>query len=185
MPTLNRFPLLGLWAAEAARRLGYKADEAQSLGHAYAVLYAIRAQRVRHKVEQTQREPAAKKRPRGELLRFGGDDLEVTYDANGHMRGHVGGEPQTQASHRANVRAKFPDGYHERLQRAFRRVFKALPPSILEGRQVYNLYDQWKKTCGVGRRVDLDCLLRWCDSRLAVEAASQNRGRKQAKSGKA
>jgi hypothetical protein len=43
MPTLNRFPILGLWAEEAARRIGYSKDEAESLGHAYAVLYAIRA----------------------------------------------------------------------------------------------------------------------------------------------
>ena len=49
MPTLNRFPLLGLWAKGAARRLGYTKDESEALGHAYAVLYAIRANAVRHK----------------------------------------------------------------------------------------------------------------------------------------
>ena len=44
MPTLNRFPLLGLWAREAATRIGYTAPDADTIGHAYAVLYAIRAQ---------------------------------------------------------------------------------------------------------------------------------------------
>ena len=43
MATLNRFPLLGLWAREAAHRIGYPDREADVLGHAYAVLYAIRA----------------------------------------------------------------------------------------------------------------------------------------------
>ena len=43
MPNLNRFPLLGLWAKEAARRIGHNDADAQTIGHAYAVLYAIRA----------------------------------------------------------------------------------------------------------------------------------------------
>ena len=58
MTTLNRFPLLSLWAREVARRLGYTAAEAESLGHAYAVLYAIRAAgKPKHKDDQ----PGAKK----------------------------------------------------------------------------------------------------------------------------
>src|SRR5438132_2738711 len=93
MPTLNRFPLLGLWAEEAARRVGYARDEAESLGHAYAVLYAIRA-RERPKAADKAKEPAgrARKRRKAERLRFGGDDLEVTRDAEGKVRGLVGGE---------------------------------------------------------------------------------------------
>ena len=35
MPSLNRFPLLGLWAREAAHRIGYSDAEADVLGHAY------------------------------------------------------------------------------------------------------------------------------------------------------
>jgi hypothetical protein len=33
-PTLNRFPLLGLWAKEAARRVGYSKGESEALGAA-------------------------------------------------------------------------------------------------------------------------------------------------------
>lgn len=61
MPTLNRFPLLGLWAEEAARRLGYRKDGAESLGHAYSVLYAIRAQRVQRPKTDGQAKLAAPK----------------------------------------------------------------------------------------------------------------------------
>ena len=167
MPTLNRFPLLGLWAKEAARRLGYTKDAAQALGHAHAVLYAIRAQ-ARSKPAKEQPPPArpARKRARAKQLRFGGDDLDVTYDAQEKVRGLVGGgKPQTAKSYQASVQQKFPPGYYARLEKCFRRFFKKIPPSNLKGRKVYNLYDEWKKTSGVGRLVDLDKLLQWCHER--------------------
>src|SRR5207237_65324 len=96
MTTLNRFPLLGLWAEEAARRLGYRKDEAESLGHAYAVLYAIRARGPRKAAEGDAERTRPKKRVPTERLHFGGDDLDVTRDAERHVRGRVGGDrPQT------------------------------------------------------------------------------------------
>jgi hypothetical protein len=167
MPTLNRFPLLGLWAEEAARRLGYRKDEAESLGHAYAVLYAIRAQRVKQPTaDGDKKEPAREKRGRVRHVHFGGDDLEVTF-AEGHVRGKVGGDkPQTPASYVRSIEEKFPPGYYERLQKCFRELFKRIPPKQLEGRTVYDLYDEWKKAAGVGRAVDLDKLLGWCRERV-------------------
>lgn len=168
MTTLNRFPLLGLWAEEAARRLGYTKDQAEALGHAYAVLYAIRAH---HHPKHTTRPddrpaPAHPVRP-AEKVELGGDRLEVTRDsATGHVRGHVGGEgSQTPRSYQASVRAKFPPGYYEKLEQAFRHVFRMVQPRRLKGRLVYELYNHWKKECGVGRSVDLDRLLEWCRER--------------------
>src|SRR5437660_9568669 len=92
MPTLNRFPLLGLWAEEAARRIGYTKGEAEALGHAYAVLYAIRKNRLEHPREKSEKKPAAAGHPAVQRLRFGGDELDVTYDDNGKVRGRVGGD---------------------------------------------------------------------------------------------
>ncbi len=164
MTKLNRFPLLGLWAEEAARRAGYCASEAEALGHAYAVLYAIRANR--HKPqpgEAGDKEQPARRRPAAEHVEFGGDAIDVTRDANGRLLGLVGGErPQTPRSYRASVRAKFPGDYYDRLRKAFAAVLRAYPPRTLAGGMVYDLYDEWKKTCGVGRLVDLDRLLEWC-----------------------
>jgi hypothetical protein len=174
MTTLNRFPLLGLWAKEGARRLGYNKDEAQSLGHAYAVLYAIRAQRhPRTAKEQGQEaKPKPKKRTRSKHLRFGGDDLEVTYDPGGAVRGKVGGDkPQTPRTYQTSVQNKFPPGYYEKLEKAFRQVFRRYTPGQLRGRLIYDVYDEWKKRAGVGRRVDLDRLLEWCHERLADSGA--------------
>jgi hypothetical protein len=171
MATLNRFPLLGLWAKEAARRQGYTKDEAQALGHAYAVLYAIRAQK--HPKTEADREKAAAKRParkpRGiRQIRFGGDDLDVVYDADGRAQGKVGGEkPQTARTYQASVEGKFPPGYYPKLEKAFRRVLRRYTPGMLNGRVVYNLYDEWKEHCAVGRRVDLNCLLEWCDEKAS------------------
>jgi hypothetical protein len=177
VPTLNRFPLLGLWAEEAARRLGYRRDEAESLGHAYAVLYAIRANRVA-RTSPTAKEEAhhAAKRPKvavHDQVDFGGDQLDVCR-VDGQLRGAVGGGPQSPGSYRTSVAAKFPSGYYEQLQRAFRRFFKTLPPNMLRGGLLYNLYDEWKKSCGVGRLVDLDRLLAWC--REHADGATGNRG---------
>ena len=106
MPTLNRFPLLGLWAKEAARRAGYRKDEAESLGHAYAVLYAIRANRRPEPAkEHAEGHEHATRRRRPATVHFGGDDLDVVHAADGHLRGRVGGEqPQTPASYRRSVR---------------------------------------------------------------------------------
>lgn len=110
MPTLNRFPLLGLWAAESARRVGYSAGDAQALGHAYAVLYAIRAARPRVKKELTDRE-RAKRQPVVEKVELGGDHFEVRYAPDGKMEALVGhGVPQTAGSYKSAVQAKYPPG---------------------------------------------------------------------------
>jgi hypothetical protein len=173
MPTVNRFPLLGLWAQVAARRLGYTKGQAESLGHAYAVLYAIRAAKpgTAHK-EQGNRatKPRKKKGLPEEQITFGGDQIDVVHDAKGHIQGHVGHDsPQTARSYEASVRDKFPPGYYDRLDKAFREVLRGVPPRALEGeRTLYNLYDNWKKSCAVGRLVDLDCLLKWCRERRSA-----------------
>ncbi len=170
MPTLNRFPLLGLWAEEAARRLGYTKGESEALGHAYAVLYAIRANTVRHKDKEKEEEGAeerpARQEKKAEVLDFAGDELEVTHDAAGHLRGLVGaGRPQTPRSYRVSVEAKFPPGYYEKLEQAFHDVWHSLAPRTIKNKLVYKLYDQWKKSCANGRLVDLDKLLAWCKER--------------------
>jgi hypothetical protein len=42
----------------------------------------------------------------------------------------------------------------------------------LDGRLVYDLYDTWKKSCGAGRMVDLDELLRWCQPETSLQEAT-------------
>ena len=112
------------------------------------------------------------KRRAAEHVHFGGDDLEVGYDVDGRLRGKVGGgKPQTAATYRSAVREKFPPGYYDALEKSFRDLLKTFPPRLMRGRGVYDLYDQWKKSCGVGRLVDLDRLLDWCRRRRGAAAA--------------
>ena len=172
MAVLNRFPLLGLWAREAARRVGYPAPEADALGHAYALLYAIRANR-RARPATAPPAPTTRRRPVADQVEFGGDRLDAAYNEAGRLIGLVGGDrPQTPRSYRTAVARKIPDEHRAQLTDAFRRVFQTIPPKQLDSGMVYDLYDRWKKECGVGRRVDLDKLLEWCDRRAgAVKAA--------------
>jgi hypothetical protein len=174
MPSLNRFPLLGLWAKEAAHRLGYSDEEARTIGHAYAVLYAIRANSPTRPVKYKDKEAAASaeaalSQPSDlQLLEFGGDRLEVSRDPRGRLVGRVGGQlPQTPETYRYKVQSKFPAGYYDRLEQAFRAVTDKLSTEKLDSRLIYSLYDQWKKTCAAGRLVDLDKLLAWCQERSA------------------
>jgi hypothetical protein len=172
MATLNRFPLLGLWAREAALRLGYDEADADTIGHAYAVLYAIRANSPIRPVKYKDKEAAeaAEKAlaEKAEIveLDFCGDRLEVTRNAAGRLTGRVGNAlPQTPQSYRYKIVGKFPQGYHAKLQAAFRNFLSAYPPEKLNSRILYRLYDQWKKNCASGRMVDLDKLIRWCEER--------------------
>jgi hypothetical protein len=169
MPNLNRFPLLGLWAREAAHRLGYKDAEADVIGHAYAVLYAIRANRPSRVVEYKDKEAAESVREAMAapatltVLPFGGDELQVSRDAQGRLVGRVGNAlPQTAQSYRYKVAGKFPEGYYDKVRDAFRSYFETCDPDLLDSRDLYNVYDRWKKLCGVGRMVDLDKLIKWC-----------------------
>ena len=172
--TLNRFPLLGLWAREAAVRIGHPEREADVLGHGYAVLYAIRANSPKKPVHYKDKDAAraaqeALASPTAndvELLSFGGDDLQVSRNGRGELVGRVGDQmPQTPESYRYKVMRKFPAGYYERVQSAFRDFFAAIDPGALDSKMVYALYDQWKKACASGHSVDLDRLIKWCRDR--------------------
>jgi hypothetical protein len=172
MPKLNRFPLLGLWAREAAHRIGYSDAESDTLGHAYAVLYAIRANsptrpvKYKDKAAAKAAEEALATPSDIERLKFAGDELQVSRNARGQLVGRVGDQlPQTPESYRYKVAGKFPAGYYDKVQTAFRAFLAKLPPDKLDSRLVYTLYDQWKKECGSARLVDLDKLITWCRDR--------------------
>jgi hypothetical protein len=120
MPALNRFPLLGLWAREAARRIGYSTPDAEAIGHAYALLYAIRAN-TRSVPAKAAENKARPRRSRGvDALTFGGDTLHVAYDDAGHVQGVVGGaRPQTPRWYRTSIANKFPPRYLAAVSTAF------------------------------------------------------------------
>lgn len=175
MASLNRFPLLGLWAREAARRIGYPEMEADVLGHAYAVLYAIRANSLIRpgKYKDKEAEAAARRvkdeSPEITGLEFGEDELQVSRTSEGVLVGRVGNaEPQTPQSFRYKIVSKYPAGYYDKVRVAFHDFLEAYTPEKLNTKLIYRLYDQWKKQCAAGRLVDLDKLIEWCDKRKPV-----------------
>jgi hypothetical protein len=133
--------------------------------------------------EPSQPGTATKRRPRlrAEQIEFGGDRLDVVYDEAGRLLGRVGGDrPQTPRSYRTSIARKFPEGYLDRVTDAFRHVLDQIPPRQLDGPMIYDVYDQWKREAGVGRRVDLDRLVEWCERRAGGSKAGRPRKRQAA-----
>jgi len=180
MPSLNRFPLLGLWAREAALRIGFPEHEADTIGHAYAVLYAIRANSTPRPAAKIKDPDAARAVAEAnaepadvELLDFGDDQLQVSRNARGQLIGRVGNAtPQTPETYRYKVVSKFPAGLYDRVRDAFRAYLAQLTPQKLNTRVIYNTYDNWKKSCAAGRMVDLERLIAWCQERTNPAAKS-------------
>jgi hypothetical protein len=82
-PTLNRFPLFGLFAHQAARHIGYPEDDARLLGYSTALLYAIFKAKAQKKKDKAEEEPTKKKELPKEIeakattLQFGGQEFQV------------------------------------------------------------------------------------------------------------
>lgn len=175
MATLNRFPLFGMWNCVAAQVLGYDDDEARCIGHGVAVLYAIRAQggaraKPKHPKEAAAIPTSDDDEPlANEELGFGGDSLPCEMDEDGRVLKCLVGcrspkdQAQTPRSYDSQVGGKVPSEYRAQLEEQMRRLLKTYKPVELGGKLIYRLYDDWKKECKAGRRVDMDELLAWLE----------------------
>ena len=67
---------------------------------------------------------------------------------------YTGKHAERVAAYGLEIARKFPKGYYDKLQSAFHDFFAGYTPEKLNTRQIYNLYDQWKKACAAGRMVD-------------------------------
>jgi len=82
LPTLNRFPLFGLFAQRAARNMGYSDEEAQLLGYSTARLFAIYKAKGQKKdrAEKPRKEPPREvKKLKTETIEFGGQQYEARH----------------------------------------------------------------------------------------------------------
>ena len=166
--TLNRFPLFGLFAYRAARRMKYPEETAKLLGYSTAVLYAIFKAKSQKQEESTEKE--AKKMPKEVetaktgTIKFGGKEFAVIYGKGKHpSKTVVGHEIQTPDRYDPQVEAKFPKGWHDRLAKAFDSYLKPHTTEELNsGNTMFDLYKAWRDECKVGfNRVDLDKLVKW------------------------
>jgi hypothetical protein len=171
-PTLNRFPLFGLFAHQAARRLGYPEDDARLLGYSTALLYAIfkakaqakKAEKEPAKKKELPEEIAAKSRP----LQFGRQEFQVIYGKGKKLKQTVlGHEVHDADEYDSRIKAKFPEGWYDRLAKAFDKYLAAHDPEELN-KGLFDLYKAWRDENKVGfNRVDLEKLLAWLEGHAA------------------
>ena len=169
--TLNRFPLLGLFAYRAAHRMGYAEEDSRLLGYSAALLYAIYKTKAQAKKERSEEEPKRGLpeevgRQNTTVVVFGGQEFTVIPGKGKRlMQTIVGREVQESKDYDAEVKAKFPEGWHDRLAKAFDEYLDAYDPDDLnKGNVLFNLYKVWRDRFKVGfNRVDLEKLLGWLE----------------------
>lgn len=165
--TLNRFPLFGLFANRAARKIGYTDEEARLLGYSTALLYAIYKAKAQKKewAEKAKKEPPKEvKTLKTETVEFGGQRYEVVPGKRKRLeKTVVGHEIHDPAEYDSDVEAKFPEGWHDRLAKAFDKYLADYDADQLNGgNTLFELYKAWRDECKVGfNRVDLDCFMKW------------------------
>ena len=168
--TLNRFPLFGLFAHQAARHMGYPEDDARLLGYSTALLYAIFKAKAQKKTK-AEKEPTKKELPKEiaaktKPLQFGGQEFQVIYGKGKRIKQTVvGHEVHDADEYDSQIKAKFPEGWYGRLAKAFDKYLAAHDPAQVDKR-LFDLYKAWRDENKVGfNRVDLEKLAAWLGER--------------------
>jgi hypothetical protein len=154
---INRAPVLTLWAVIVAERLGYRHDEALTLGKALAGLNAqSKGQRLgiytpAEKELDEKRGEQAKKRQAGEtlLVELVGRPVPAIKTEHG-LRATNKGEEIDPASVERYLDKKFGEGLEE-ARAAMEAVAQSYEPQELE-REAYKLYERFRPGIPEGRR---------------------------------
>ena len=99
-----------------------------------------------------------------ETIEFGGQQYEVVRGKRKKLeKTVVGHEVHDPAEYDSDVEAKFPEGWHDRLAKAFDKYLASADPDQLNtGDTLFELYRAWRDECKVGfNRVDLEKLVGW------------------------
>ena len=97
-------------------------------------------------------------------IEFGGKEFMVIYGKGKQpSKTVVGHEIQSPEQYGPQVEAKFPNGWHERLAKAFDTYLAAYDAETLnKGNTLFDLYKAWRDECKTGfNRVNLEKLLDW------------------------
>jgi hypothetical protein len=142
--TINRAPVLTLWAAVVAERLGYDRDEAATLGKAVAGMNAASKARTLGLAKPAEKPAAGRQAPRPtettrvELL---GRHVPVTKTPKG-VRATADGKPASPDSVHRYLESKFGDSL-EAVRAAMTALARSLPKSELAG-QAFALYEKFR-----------------------------------------
>ena len=149
--TINRAPVLTLWAAVVAERLGYSREEALTLGRAVAGMNA-QAKAVRLGIreappaaDKARRKPAVEPE-RVELL---GRAIPVVRTAHG-LRAASAGSPDSAAAVERYLASKFGESL-PLARAAMSALAAAYPPDDLRAK-AYELYERFRPQIPAGTR---------------------------------
>lgn len=164
---INRAPVLTLWAAVVAERLGYGKETALTLGKAVAGLNAQSKGRklgiYEEKSEEEKAKEKGKKKEEAVELQFVeilGRGVPAIKTPNG-LRAAIDGKPIYAESVETYLKQKFGDDFDE-ARAALEKLAKAYTPKQLESK-AYGLYEKFrpkipegKKGWGAKGELDLD-----------------------------
>jgi hypothetical protein len=165
---INRAPVLTLWAAVVAERLGYDEETALTLGKAVAGLNAQSKGRKLGIYEEKSEEEKAKEKGKKkeepvQFIEILGRGVPAVKTPNG-LRAAIKGEP----IHAENVTTYLEQKFGEELDEAraaMQKLAKAYTPKQLESK-AYDLYEKFrpkipegKKGWGAKGELDLDYIL--------------------------
>jgi hypothetical protein len=150
--TINRAPVLTLWAVVVAERLGFDPDEALTLGKAVAGLNA-QAKGQRLGIFHPSKEKPAKARERGTgetfLVELVGRPVPATNTADG-IRATIKGRPISPDSVSRYLEGKFGEQLVA-VRAAMEMLAQAFEPQQLEAR-AYALYEKFRPAIPEGKR---------------------------------
>lgn len=153
---VNRAPVLTLWAAVVAERLGYRHDEALTLGKAVAGLNAqSKGRRLGIFQESDKDEAMEQRKTRTDeeeeitMVSLLGRPVPTIKSADG-IRATIKGSPIDPASVRRYLAQKFGESFDE-VEDALKALAKAYPPRRLE-QEAYGLYEDFRPRVPEGEK---------------------------------
>lgn len=150
---INRAPVLTLWAAVVAERLGYDSDTALTLGKAVSGLNAqSKGQRlgIYEPAPEEEREKTRERQPEEQYtVGLLGRAVPVI-DTKDGTRAVTRGRPEEPASVRRYLENKFGSDLDD-VQAAMRELAGGFSPEELK-RQAYALYEQFRPEVPEGKR---------------------------------
>jgi hypothetical protein len=149
--SINRAPVLTLWAAVVAQRLGFKEDEALTLGKAVAGLNAqAKGRRLGIFKPHEEKPKEAREKERGErfLIEVCGRPVPAM-NTDGGIRAVQGNKPINPDSVRRYLDDKFGDRL-KAVRSAMRKLARSYPPRQL-ARDAYVLYERFRPEIPAGK----------------------------------
>ena len=149
---VNRAPVLTLWAAIVAERLGFDRDEALTLGKAVAGLNAqAKGQRLGIFHPSQDKPQSARERRADEtfLIELVGRPVPAANTDSG-IRATIKGQPIAPESVARYLEGKFGD-HLSAVRSAMEALAQAFEPDELEGK-AYSLYERFRPQIPAGKR---------------------------------